>query len=69
MDQAEVKKIVEQLHLERNIPRERVFGIIEESLVIAAKRYADQESEIAVHIDRDTCVISVFRDNVPLSDA
>ncbi|MBO7726151.1 MAG: transcription termination factor NusA [Thermoguttaceae bacterium] len=69
MDQDQVKKIVEQLHLERKIPKEKVFGILEEAMMIAAKRHAGQESEIAVHIDRDTCAISVFRDNVPLSDA
>ena len=69
MDQDQVKKIVEQLHLERKIPKEKVFCIVEEAMMIAAKRHAGQESEIAVHIDRDTCAISVFRDNVPLSTA
>ena len=69
MDPTQVNKFVEQLHLERKIPKEKVFAIIEEAMMIAAKRHAGQESEIAVHIDRESCEISVFRDNVPLSTA
>ena len=66
---AQVQKFVEQLYLEKKIPREKVFEIIEDALKTVAKRHAGPDAEIAVHIDRETCEISVFRDNVPLSAA
>lgn len=69
MDPAQVQKFVEQLYLEKKIPREKVFEIIEDALKTVAKRHAGPDAEIAVHIDRETCEISVFRDNVPLSAA
>ena len=67
MDPVQVQKFVEQLYLEKKIPREKVFEIIEDALKTVAKRHAGPDAEIAVHIDRETCEISVFRDNVPLS--
>lgn len=53
--------------MEKKIPKEKIFDIIEEAMMIAARRHAGQDSDVAVHIDRTTGEISVFRDNVPLT--
>ena len=67
MEPAQVKNFVDQLNMEKKIPKEKIFDIIEEAMMIAARRHAGQDSDVAVHIDRTTGEISVFRDNVPLT--
>lgn len=67
MNPDEVLRIVEQIHLERKIPKEIVFVGIEQALVVAARKQAGEEANVVVHIDRQTGEISAFRDNVPLS--
>ncbi len=67
MNPDEVLRIVEQIHLERKIDKEIVFIGIEQALVVAARKQGAEETNVIVHIDRQTGEITAYRDNVPLT--
>lgn len=67
MNPDEVLRIVEQIHLDRKIDKEIVFVGIEQALVVAARKQGAEDSNVVVHIDRQTGEISAFRDNVPMT--
>lgn len=67
MNPDEVLRIVEQIHLERKIDKEIVFVGIEQALVVAARKQGMDDSNVIVHIDRQTGEITAYRDNVPLT--
>ena len=58
----ELVRIVENIARNKNIERESIFIDLEEAMVSAVrKRFADQESEIVVNIDRSTGEMTAFR--------
>ena len=67
MNPDEMLRIVEQIHLDRKIDKEIVFVGIEQALVVAARKQGAEDSNVVVHIDRQTGEISAFRDNVPMT--
>ncbi|MBR4751777.1 MAG: transcription termination factor NusA [Thermoguttaceae bacterium] len=69
MKPEEILRLVEQIHLERKIDREIVFGIIEQALTLAARKHGDggDDSVVDVHIDRQSGEINAYRDNLPLA--
>jgi N utilization substance protein A len=54
MNPAEVMRIVDAIHRDKNIEKEIVFEGIEAALVSAAKRHYGEERDIVVNIDRET---------------
>jgi len=54
MNPAEVLRIVDAIHRDKNIEKEIVFEGIEAALVSAAKKHYGEEEEIEVNIDRDS---------------
>lgn len=54
MKGSEVLRIVDQMHHEKNIPRELIFSGIESALQLAASKKFGEESGVLVAIDRDT---------------
>ena len=69
MKPEEILRLVDQIHLERKIDREIVFGIIEQALTLAARKHGDggDDSVVDVHIDRQSGEIYAYRDNLPLA--
>ena len=57
MNPAELLRIVDSLHREKNIEPEVVFEAIEAALVTAARRVYGETSEITVTIQRDEATI------------
>jgi N utilization substance protein A len=66
MNASEVLRIVDAIHRDKNIEKEIVFEGIEAALVSAAKKHYGEESNIEVHIDRQSGEISATRDGEPL---
>jgi N utilization substance protein A len=66
MNPAEVLRIVDAIHLDKNIDKEIVFEGIEAALVSAAKKHYGEEAEIQVHIDRTDGTINASCDGEPL---
>ena len=66
MNAAEVLRIVEAIHREKNIDKELVFEGIEAALVSAAKKQYGEEEEIFVQIDRENGSISGTHNGEPL---
>ena len=68
MNPQEIQKLVEQIYREKGLEKETVFRCIEEALVTAAKRHGSGsvDSTYLINIDRRTCEIYVYRDNVPI---
>ncbi len=66
MNPAEVLRIVDAIHLDKNIDKEIVFEGIEAALVSAAKKHYGEEAEIIVQIDREDGTITAFHDGEPL---
>lgn len=54
MNAGEVLRIVDAIHRDKNIDKEIVFQAIESALVSASRKYHGEESEIVIHIDRET---------------
>lgn len=54
MNPNELVRIVDSLHRDKNIDPEIVFEAIEAALVTAAKRQYGEESEITVHVSRES---------------
>lgn len=51
---AEVLRLVDSIHRDKNIDSEIVFEVIESAYLAAAKKHFGEEEEIDVRIDRDT---------------
>jgi N utilization substance protein A len=58
MDPAELLRIVDTIHRDKNIDKEIVFEGIEAAIVSAAKKHYGEEEEVEVKIDRRTGAIS-----------
>jgi N utilization substance protein A len=54
MDSANVKRIVELMHREKNIPVELIYEGIESAIQLAAQKHYGEEEGISVSIDRNT---------------
>jgi transcription termination/antitermination protein NusA len=54
MNAAEVLRIVDSLHREKNIDKDLVFGAIESAMVSAARKHYGENAVIEVTIDRQT---------------
>jgi N utilization substance protein A len=61
MNGAEVLRIVDSMHRDKNIPKEVIFKGIEDALQIAAQKFYGEDQEIAVNIDRDSGDIQAKR--------
>ena len=66
MNAAELLRIVEAIHRDKNIDREIVFEGIEAALVSAAKKQYGEEEDIVVQIDREDGTISGTHNGVAL---
>tara|TARA_Y100001934_G_C12330875_1_gene764992 strand:- start:499 stop:1962 length:1464 start_codon:yes stop_codon:yes gene_type:complete len=66
MKPEEVLRIVDAIHLDKNIDKEIVFEAIEQALVSAAGKYYGEEAEVTVQIDRDSGAIHGTLDGKPL---
>ena len=63
----ELLRIVENIARDKNIDKELIFIDLEEAMVSAArKHFGHPESEIEVHIDRQTGQITAFKDKVQI---
>lgn len=63
----ELLRIVENIARDKNIDKELIFIDLEEAMVSAARKHFGQpESDIEVHIDRQTGQISAFKDKVQI---
>jgi N utilization substance protein A len=58
MNPADMLRIVDSIHREKNIEKEVVFQAIEAALVSAAKKSFGETAEITLHIDRATGAMS-----------
>jgi N utilization substance protein A len=63
---ADLLRIVEQMHREKDIPKEVIFQAIEEGLQLAAQKVHGEEPVIAVAIDRDSGEIHARKGEEPL---
>ena len=66
MKPEEVLRIVDAIHLDKNIEKGIVFEAIEQALVSAAGKYYGEEAEITVQIDRDSGTIHGTLNGSPL---
>jgi N utilization substance protein A len=63
----ELLRIVENIARDKNIDKESIFVDLEEAMISAAKKhFAEPESNVVVHIDRNTGEITAFKDNVQI---
>ena len=63
----ELLRIVENIARDKNIDKELIFIDLEEAMVSAARKHFGQpDSDIEVHIDRQTGQISAFKDKVQI---
>jgi N utilization substance protein A len=69
MNPADMLRIVDSLHREKNIDKEIVFQAIETALVTAAKKHYGENAEITVHIDRQTGEVSGTHNGQPMDQA
>ncbi|OHB80348.1 MAG: transcription termination factor NusA, partial [Planctomycetes bacterium RBG_16_64_10] len=69
MNPAEVMRIVDAIHRDKNIDKEIVFEGIEAMVLSAARRYFGEERDIAVHIDRQDGSITGSCDSAPIDPA
>src|SRR6266705_2248922 len=54
MNGSDLLRIVDQMHREKNIPREVIFDGIEAALQLATEKHYGEESDVAVKIDRES---------------
>jgi transcription termination/antitermination protein NusA len=54
MNGSEVLRIVDAIHRDKNIDKEIVFEGIEQAIISAARKHFGEESQLEVHIDRET---------------
>lgn len=69
MNPADMLRIVDSLHREKNIDKEIVFQAIEAALVTAAKKHYGELAEIVVTIDRETGALSGTHNGAPMDSA
>jgi N utilization substance protein A len=69
MNPADMLRIVDSLHREKNIEKEIVFQAIETALITAAKKHYGENAEITVHIDRQTGEVSGTHNGQPMDQA
>jgi N utilization substance protein A len=63
----ELLRIVENIARDKNIDKESIFVDLEEAMISAArKHFGEPESDVVVHIDRNTGEITAFKDNVQI---
>ncbi len=64
---AELIRIVDNIARDKNIDKESIFVDLEEAMVSAArKHFAEPESKIVVHIDRNTGELTAFKDDAQI---
>src|SRR5262245_37220404 len=61
MNGAELLRIVDQMHREKNIPREVIFQGIEQALQHATEKHYGDEEGVVVAIDRESGAITAQR--------
>ena len=66
MNPAEMLRIVDSVHRDKNINKEIVFSAIEAALVSAAKKHYGELEEVSIKIDRDTGAVSGMHNGQPL---
>ena len=66
MKPEEVLRIVDAIHLDKNIDKGIVFEAIEQALVSAAGKYYGEEAEVTVQIDRESGTIHGTLNGSPL---
>ena len=66
MKGSDLLRIVDQMHHEKNIPREVIFDGIEAALQLAAEKKYGEESGVMVAIDRDTGEIQAKKGEVAI---
>ena len=54
MNGADVLRIVDLMHREKNIPKEVIFGSIEAAVQLATEKHYGEEEGVVVTIDRDS---------------
>src|ERR1700680_4722888 len=54
MKGSDLLRIVDQMHHEKNIPREVIFDGIEAALQMATEKHYGEDADVAVNIDRDS---------------
>jgi N utilization substance protein A len=66
MKGSDLLRIVDQMHHEKNIPKEIIFKGIEEALQLATVKHYGEEDGIRVTIDRDSGEIHALRGEEPI---
>jgi N utilization substance protein A len=66
MNAAELLRIIDTIHRDKNIDKEVIFQAIESALVTSAKKQYGEDQEIVVNIDRKDGSISGTHNGVPL---
>jgi N utilization substance protein A len=69
MNPADMLRIVDSLHREKNIDKEIVFQAIEAALITAAKKHYGELEEIVVTINRDTGELGGTHNGEPMDSA
>ncbi|MCI0359678.1 MAG: transcription termination factor NusA [Planctomycetaceae bacterium] len=69
MNPADMLRIVDSLHREKNIDKEIVFQAIEAALITAAKKHYGELAEIVVTIDRETGALGGTHNGAPMDSA
>lgn len=64
---SELVRIVDNIARDKNVDKESIFVDLEEAMVSAVrKHFGDLESEIVVHIDRNTGALAAFKSGEPI---
>ena len=69
MNPADMLRIVDSLHREKNIDKEIVFQAIEAALVTAAKKHYGELEDIQVTINRETGEVTGLHNGAPMDQA
>ena len=69
MNPADMLRIVDSLHREKNIDKEIVFQAIEAALITAAKKHYGELADITVTIDRETGALAGTHNAEPMDSA
>jgi N utilization substance protein A len=66
MDGAEILRIIDALHREKDIDKEQIFQSVEFALASAARKKFEAGEELVVHIDRKTGRVEAYLGDEPL---
>jgi N utilization substance protein A len=69
MNPADMLRIVDSLHREKNIDKEIVFQAIEAALITAAKKHYGETAEVTCNINRETGEIAGSHNGEPMDEA